>query len=165
MLIELILVAGMASAVAESDCLRFAEPVNISRIRKHPQISAIQRVNNSKFHAVALLKNGGALRIAHIACYDSGVSLALWTDGLQKLPKFADVDAWLTRAISAANIAFEPRMAAEFTEAVKAGTYKIHEQESRLEVSITGRHGSAFSMAVDSELPGALLTIDYLIKG
>lgn len=165
MLLELVLVAGMASAVAESDCNRFAEPVNISRIRKHPQISTIQRVNNSKFHTVALLKDGGVLRIAHIACYDSGVSLALWTSGLQKPPKFADIDAWLARATGAVNIAFDPRVAAEFTEAVNMRAYKVLNQKSQLEILITGRQGTTFNMAVDSEVPGAILTVDYLIKG
>ena len=150
-----------SALAAGFDCTMQPAPIDISRIAHRPEIKNYT-VDANKLGVTALLKNGRALRLAHMGCAHSGAEAALW---FQSEVPASNVKKWLEEAVTLANIAFSPDISKDIERSLKSGKYERDVTDTRLVITASPTDFFTYTIVLEPEGHRVILSVGYSIGG
>lgn len=144
---------------AGSDCTMQPTPIDIGRIAHRPEVKSYT-VDANKLGITALLKNGRALRLAHMGCAHSGAEAALW---YQSKAHASDVKKWLREAVTLAHIAFSPDIAKDIERSIKSGQYEKDVSDARLVITASPTNFFTYTIVLEPDGQRVILSVSYSI--
>lgn len=144
-----------------SNCTMLPAPIDISRIAHRSEVKSYT-VDANKLGVTALLKNGRAMRLAHMGCVHSGAEAALW---FQSAVPASDVKKWLKEAVALANIAFSPDISKDIERSLKSGKYESEVTDTRLSITASPTEFFTYTIVLEPEGHRVILSVGYSIGG
>lgn len=144
-----------------SDCTMTPVPIDIKRISHQPTVKSYT-VNTNKLELTALLKNGTAVKLTHMGCYDSGGIVTEWFES--DVP-MSDVDRWVKEAVILANTFFDPFVFKIIDKSLKSNKYNKEITENRLVITGSSNETFSYTIVFTPVEHGVMLSIKYNFSG
>jgi hypothetical protein len=119
-------------------------------------------LSQDKLKLTALLKNGNAVRLAHMGCYDSGGIVTEWLDS--DIP-ITETDNWIKKAVVLASAFLDPNVFGLIKKSMHDNKYSANKTDNRLVITGSTSEIFAYSIVVIPIEYGVMLTVDYNFSG
>jgi hypothetical protein len=136
-------------------------PIDVQRIAHQPLVKNYF-LSQDKLKLTALLKNGNAVRLAHMGCYDSGGIVTEWLDS--DIPT-TETDNWIKKAVALASAFLDPYVFGLIKKSMHDNKYSANKTDNRLVITGSTSEIFAYSIVVIPIEHGVMLTVDYNFSG
>jgi hypothetical protein len=160
-LIFLILLFFFSQIVWAEDCTMRPAPIDFKKITRQPAVKSYT-VNTNKLGLTALLKNGSAVKLAHMGCAHSGAALTEWFESELST---SDIDKVIKESISLAKIFLDPHASSLIEQNLLSKKFSKEITSNRLVISGSANEIFSYSIIFTPVEHGVMLSIDYSIAG
>lgn len=136
-------------------------PIDIKRIAQQSLVKNYF-LSQNKLKLTALLKNGNAVKLAHMGCYDSGGIVTEWLDSDIQT---TETDKWIKKALVLANAFLDPYVFELIKNSIHHSKYSENRTDNQLLITGSASETFAYSITVIPTEHGIMLSVVYNFSG
>lgn len=156
-----LLFSSQFADASDINCTMAPVPIDVKRIAHQSSVKNYF-LSQDKLKLTALLKNGNAVKLAHMGCYDSGGIVTEWLDS--EIPT-TETDKWIKKAVVLANAFLDPYVFGLIKKSIHDNKYSENKTDNHLVITGSASEIFSYSITVTPFEHGVMLTVDYNFSG